>query len=119
MLMRIWRRACDGKHAFLLAQRIKPNPALSCGQPSLSRLAAGLPLLSASREPTTLLTILLDDVLARCDKLCEALELVPRHSPVPSALQSEVSLEMCVEVLLERDVAHEAHAAECAVKLDS
>ena len=88
-------------------------------RPSLSRLAAELPLLPASREPTTLLTILLDDVLARCDKLCEALELVPRHRPIPAFLQSEVSLEVCVEVLLERDVAHEAHAAECAVKLDS
>ena len=87
--------------------------------PSLARLAAELPLLSASREATTLLTVLLDDVLAWCDKLCESLELVPCHGAVPAALESEVSLEVRVEVLLERDVAHEAHAAECAVKLYS
>ena len=64
-----------------------------------------------------LLTILLDDVLAWRYEFGEALELVASHRPVASPLQREVSLEVRVEVLLERDVAHEPHAAQRAVKL--
>ena len=65
------------------------------------------------------LTILLNNMLARRNKLREALKLVPGHRPVSSALQRQIGLKVRVQVLLQCDVAYEAHAAQGAVKLDS
>lgn len=58
-------------------------------------------------------------MLARRDKLTKALVLVPGHRPVAAPLQREVRLKVRVQVLLERHVAHESHAAEGAVELDA
>ena len=52
------------------------------------------------------------------DKLCEALKLVPRHCSIPTALKCEISLEVRVEVFLERDISDESHATEGAIKLN-
>ena len=52
-------------------------------------------------------------------EFCEALELVSKDGPVTLTLQSQVLLEVGVEVLLEGEVSHEAHSADAAVKLDS
>ena len=62
------------------------------------------------------LTILLNDVLARSHELREALELVARHGPIATALEGLILLEVSVEVLLECEVAHEAHAADAAIE---
>ena len=58
-------------------------------------------------------------MLAWSHEFCESLELVSKDSPITLPLQSQVLLEMGVEVLLESEVSHEAHTADAAVKLDS
>ena len=55
-------------------------------------------------------------MLARCNKLSEALVLVARHRPVTSTLQGQIGLEVRVQVLLQRHIANEAHTAERAVE---
>ena len=65
------------------------------------------------------LTILLNNMFARRNELREALKLVPGHRPVSTALQRQIGLEVRVQVLLQRNVAYEAHSAQGAVKLYS
>ena len=65
---------------------------------------------SLQSEYISELTILLDDVLAWRDELSESLELVSGHGAVAAFLEGQVSLKVGIEVLLECDIADEAHA---------
>lgn len=67
----------------------------------------------------TLLTIELCDVLPWGHELREGLVLVAGHGAVTAPFQSEVLLEVGVEVLFESKVSHESHAADAAVKFDA
>ena len=60
---------------------------------------------------------MLDDILARCHEVSEALELVAGHGAVTAALEGQILLEVRIEVLLEGNVAHESHPADAAVEL--
>ena len=66
-----------------------------------------------------LLTILFGDVLAWSHEVSKALKLVAGHRAISSSLKGQVLLKVCVQVLLECDVADESHAADAAVELDS
>ena len=58
-------------------------------------------------------------MLSRRYKFCKALELIPCHRSITAALEGEVSLEVRIEVLLERNVADQSHSTKGAVKLDA
>ena len=57
-------------------------------------------------------------MFARGYEFGEALELVTSHGPISSALERQIGLEVGVKVLLEGEVAYEAHAADAALEFD-
>jgi len=66
---------------------------------------------------TACLAFLFRNVFSWRDEVSECLELIARHCAVSAALQSQILLEMRIQVLLEGQVAHEAHSANAAVEL--